>query len=420
MVHKLIQQKDCLYRFQLEFPKDEVNQEIENIAKNIQSEANVSGFRKGCAPITIIKQIFNETIAKKVRDNLISKELSIILDKQKIKLVTEPVVEDKPVKFDEDYSVEIFLEKIPEIVFKKYKNFKLKGKKTIVDEKQIEDYINQLRQQNAYLVPSLKIKVDNQHFVTLSYEIFVDGELVDRNENFLLDMTSPVSIMNLKENILGKQEGMEFQFEINFPEEHPDKKLQGKSAIMKVKILALKERKLPNIDDNFAKDLGCEDITKLREAVREILEKNLKQELYNDLRQQIFDNLLKEHKFPVPISETNRYLQEMIDDIYQDYKKRGGDEKSWKENLEKLKAKYLPIAEERVRLAYILFEIAKKENIKVDEDDFIKEREILLKLNPKNESTIKKYFEENEYTIKARILENKVVDFLINSSEITN
>jgi trigger factor len=248
--------------------------------------------------------------------------------------------------------------------------------------------------------------VSKNHYLIVDYEIFENGKKVDELKNEMVDMSSPQKIAGLEKAVLGANKGDIKEFETEF---------DGKKMKFIVKINDIKEKIVPQIDDNFIKQLGAKDINDLREQVRKVLEAQELEKSEKSIIEQIENYIIEKNKFSLPPTLVRQEMEELFEMV----KKRSNISPDKKLELKDYEDKIKPIAEKNLRVAYILHFIAKKENIKVTEDDFNAELERVIK-TLKTEDEVKKakdLFDQRKDYIMASISENKTIDFI--KSKIT-
>lgn len=375
----------------------------------VQSEVEYPGFRKGKVPFDIIKKYFYSAVKEEMKDIAAKKILENIMEKDLIFPVVPPKVYE--LNFDDrnkSISFKLYIEESPKFEVKDYKDFEVKRSVKEITDKDIDDYLNNLREYNAFLKPVENQKVSENHYLLVDYEVYENGKKVDELKNEIVDMSSPQNIVGFKEAVLGANKGDVKEFETEF---------DGKKIKFVVKINDIKEKIVPEIDDNFIKQLGAKDINDLREQVRKLLLNEEIEKSEKNLIEQIEDHLISKNDFPLPPSLVRQEMEELFELL----KKKANIKEDQKVSIKDYEDKLKPIAERNLKITYILNAIAKKENIKATEDDFYNELNNAIK-RVKTEDEIKKLkllFEERKSYIMASIQENKTINFIKSNIKIT-
>jgi trigger factor len=275
---------------------------------------------------------------------------------------------------------------------------------------------------NARLVESKEEVLKTNHFAVVNYEGVLDGKPIDgaKAENFLLDMSAPQAIDGLAEGLVGAKSGEEREIPVKFPADSPSKDLAGKEAVFKVKLNAIKEKSVPVLDEEFAKDLGLESLEKLKGRIRENLENEQKNAAQADIEKQIIEKLLEEHTFQVPASMVERQSQHLMERQSKRFLQQGISKEDLLKVIEKAKPEIQKQAEKDVRLAYVLNAIAAAESIEPSDVEVgAKIEEILSRSEQKERASLEVALKgKYEDQIKSEIRETKLFSWLIGHAKI--
>jgi trigger factor len=416
----IIETKPCSVTMNIEVPHRDVLTETELVYEQIQKEAKMPGFRPGKAPMEMVKKSFEKTAREKVMENLIQKSVYSAITEKKVDPVDYPRVHDVCFEFEKPLTFKVKVEKHPEFKVKDYKGIKINKEIHVIDDKKVNETIETLRERNAKLAESGSEVVGANHFVSVDYSAFVDGVEAEelKAKNQMLDMSSAQMIAGFKEGLMGAKKGEEKDIKVIFPKEAPDKKLAGKEVVFKAVVTDIKEKQLPALDDEFAKDLGVQNIDELKTKIKESLDVEEKRHLDESIKGQVIDHLVKENSFDVPESFVGEQYKHLVDKTknylsYQKIQKEAMDS-----YIEKGKEKLMKEAERNVRISYIISGIAKEEKIEVTEEDLKKEMEEIKKRNPGKEKTAEQYFEKNKESIESAMKEDKIFKFLLENAKI--
>ena len=420
---KVVSEEGCLQTLSVELPASKVKEKVEEAFKNVQNQAKLPGFRPGKAPIEMVRQNFQAAAYERAQDLLMREGVSEALKSKKINPVQTPMVQSAgefvPEKaFQFQFQVEV----APQFKPSNYKGLKLIQKKKTVSDEDVQKSLTNLAEMNAKLVESKDETLTNSHFAVINYEGLLDGKPIEgaKAESFLLDMSAPQAIAGLAEGLLGAKSGDERDVPVKFPEDSPAKELAGKEATFKVKLLAIKQKSVPVMDDEFAKDLGLESLALLKTRLKENLEREQKQALQADLEKQVVESLLEEHEFKVPASMVERQVQHLIDRQANRLAQQGVARADVAKVLEKAKAELQKQAEKDVRLAYILNAIASEESIEATEAEINSKIDgIVQQSEEKQRASLEKAL-KSTYAgqIQSEIRESKLFTWLIDHAKI--
>jgi len=300
-------------RLRIEIPSDVIEKEIENSLEKLRQKAKIPGFRPGRAPINLIEKRFGKEVEAEVLDKIIPEHLSSAIREADIKPVTIPVLDEKfSFKRNNPVNLSITIEVLPKIENLNYENINVKDIPFSVDDSDIEDTLKRLQDQKAVLEVSDK-EVQMDDLVTFEY---VDSEIIGEEigpsvKELISGMGNEIFPHDIMEKVLGKKKGDTIEFTTTFSKEI-SKELAGKTANIKLKINEIKKKSLPAIDDEFAKDLGFENLPELKEKMREKIYRAKKEQVQKIQKAEIINMLIENNKLEVPETLLNRELESLI------------------------------------------------------------------------------------------------------------
>jgi trigger factor len=404
------------------------NQLVEQIRQkcllDLQKEIQMPGFRKGTVPIELINKQFPDLVKEQLFKKIVQEILPQVFNEYKINYIPNTL---KILSFNltqnNDCIFEIEVEVEPEVKLKSYKGLKLVKEVKKVSQADIDKTIQELQERNAKIVPSKKEKIESQDitatsniFCVINYKIFIDGKELKNYEgkNVLINLSLDTLPKGLKEGLVGMSRGEKKNIEVEFPVNIPDTNLMGKQGVMEVELVEIKEKQLPTVDNEFAKDLGYKDLDELISDIKQHIQAEFDRETEQKLRNQIYEILLKEHNFAVPESEVEERYNELLESLKREYARYNQELKLTEEQQKQLKRK----SEEEIRLKYILKKILETENIQLTKELLEKERGKLLSIYPGREKEVNEYFEKNFSLIASNILEDKIFELIISNAKI--
>jgi trigger factor len=417
---KVVKEESCEVTLSIELPKEEVEKETESVFQDIQTRASLPGFRTGKAPIDLVRKNFSERARQTVLENLIGRSASQVLRERKLQTIDTPRVEKITFEPGKPLSFHMKVEKDPDLKVKDYKGLKLTQKPSAVNEDQVTKTLEELRERNATLVQSDAKKIGKNHFAVIDFEGKIDGKAFQGGsaKNYLLDMAAPQTIAGFSEGILDAALNETRSVKATFPVDYPQKQWAGKEAAFDVTVKEIKEKKLPALDDEFAKDLGLTSLSELKQKVRESLEKETTEKADKDLEDQIFQALLDRNTFSVPPTLVEQRTLSLIRRTRQALERQGLVQPNDPKAEEALRERVRPQAEKDVRLSYLLKAIAEQEKLEDVGSDIDALKKKALEESKDKQETVEKYFKEHLTSIRASLIEGKVIEFLKKNAKI--
>ncbi len=393
---KILEQQDtgiCTKTVKIEVPTDEIGTELEGVYKEFMDNAQVPGFRKGKAPRNIVKMKFGKHLDVEAREKAIESAFKKAAEELHIKPVTTPEFSDPslkkeegegeeaqketkekpPINLDEPIIFEAKFEYIPSIELADYKDIRPELPPAEVTEKEIVEQINRFRENNAMFVTIEDRPAMETDHVTIDSKATIDGEPFKEatHKEIHIELGSKRYIAGLEDALIGLKIGDKKEFDLILTEDYPIEEKRGKTAHFSVELKTIREKRLPELDDEFAKDMGnFETLDELKERIREDLERNQEARLKQQKRQAIREELLKRNTFDVPPSMVRaryNYINALHD---MELRRIGTSLEAEAKKNEGMLARNEQAALDEVRLSLILDRIAEKESITVDEHDY--------------------------------------------------
>ena len=409
---------ECKREIEVEIPADEVMQEWDRVVAQFASKAKIKGFRPGRAPIDMIKRMYHADMQDTLINNLVPGALSKELTEKNITPVGRPVISDLHFKEEEPLRFKAMVEIWPEIHLPEYKGIKIKGKRITVTEKEIEESLEELRTKSAEYVP-----VEGRGVVDGDYVVAeIKGKNI-KTKKFL--PTEKVVILSghqdneavLNQNLIGLSPGEQARFTIAYKKEHENKKLAGQEIEYDLKIESIKEKTLPDIDDDFAKDLGdyknLKDLkTKLREQLHASKKSSKRREMAQEIIKKISDQMSLELPESVIEQEYTALLNRQLSSLPQ--------QSLSQDALSSLQEDIRKRAVQNINNHLILSKIAEKEKLKVSEEEITEEMKSIAKTHNVPLARVIEGFnrEGQKEELKDNLLIRKTVDFLVESAII--
>jgi trigger factor len=416
---KTVKEEPCEITLSIELPKDEVAREADSVYRSIQSRASLPGFRTGKAPMDMVKQNFSDRARQMLIENLIGRAAAQVLREKKLQSLDTPKVEKLDFDWGKPLTFVMRVERDPEIKAKNYKGIKVNRPSDKIKDDAVENELKSIQDRNATLAAA-DVAVSNANFAVIDFEGKIDGKTFKGGtaKDYLIDMAQPQTIAGFSEGLLGGKAGEEREIPVTFPADYGHKEFAGKKAQFHVKIKEVKEKKLPALDDDFAKDLGLASLAELKQKIQENLQHGETEKADKEVEDQLYQALLDEHSFAVPptlVEERNRVLTQRA--LY-NLARQGLVSADDAQAQATLKEKTRPQAEKDVRLSYLLKAIATQEKLDAVDADVEDLKKKALSDKDAKAAEVEKYFQERDISIRASITEGKVLDFLKKNAKI--
>ncbi len=408
----------------VEIPEDEVGKEVESIYKELGRTAKIKGFRPGKVPRNILERYFKDYVKTEMVRKLIEESYPKALTETHLEPVSPPVVDPGEFTQGKSFQYSAVIEVKPEIKLEGYTGLKIEGKKEEVKDEEVAERLKALQNLHSNLktIPETR-SIQAGDFVILNYEASLNGKPLEGGKaiDFTVEVGSGQFIPAFEEKIIGLKPEEEKEIEVTFPEDYGYQKWAGKTISFRVKIKEIKEKILPPLDDEFAKDLGdYSSLGELKAKLTEDIKKEKELALERQLKDSVVDRLLEANPFEVPESLVEEQARAMVSDTKLKLAAQGVVFKNLGVSEEKLQEDYKAMAQKQVRTFLILDKIAGQEGIAVtDQEAEDRLKEMSERTHQKFEA-VKQYYEKNGLLpeVKAGILRDRALSFLLEKAEI--
>lgn len=402
----------------VEIPAEEMEKYIKKATEELSKQIKVDGFRPGKAPAEVVKtHIGASGIYQEATDFAIRETYSQLVEEKKLEVIGRPNIEITKMAPGNSFEYKAVLTVLPKIQLSDYKNVKGKLEKKKIEEKRIDGELEKLRKYRAKFITTKEPSQKGDR-LEIDFESSLDGVKFEGGEakNHPLIIGEANFVPGFEDNLIGLKEGETKEFKVVFPEKYQKEELAGKNVDFKVKVNLVQKVELPKIDDEFAKALGkIESLNDLKNKIREGMEKEEEHKARGELRKKIIEQIIKGSEMDVPELLIEEELDLMLKEFKHSIEKTGV---KFDDYLKKIKTSEKDIlkgwrtnAEDRVKLNLIIYEINKREKIKIDEKDLTEQIEQTMKayknvkepekkVNPK---AVRAYIEET--MIKEKIFE---------------
>ncbi len=412
----------CTREVSVEVPADVVARETESVVQNYQKLARLPGFRKGKVPITVVRSRFAGDIRGEVIERLVPRYFREEVEKQKLEPVSQPQVTDLHIKEGEPMRFKATFEVLPPIEVTGYQELRAEKTDTNISEEDVTAELNNLRERRAVFTPVEDRALADGDFADVSFTSTPKeegGKPVPVND-VLVHVGGPDTVKEFSENLRGARAGEERTFDVTYPEDFNDPRLAGKTVEYKVEVKAIKQKSLPELNDDFAKSLGdFENLETVKQRIREGLESKKKHRAEHEAKEKLMDELVRRNEFPVPESMVEHQIDLRLERGLRALAAQGlSAEHMKKMDLPRLRAGQRDAAVKEVKASLILEKIAEAEKIEVSDEEVGKEIDALARQTKQSSEEIRSRLTRDGALdrIRNRIRNEKALDFLYRRS----
>lgn len=402
--------------------------EYDKACKKLAQRVNVPGFRQGKAPKNILeKYVGIAAIQREVLDSILPTIFENAIEENKFELVSAPSLESFEFADDKSLKAVAKFELKPEVKLETYKGLEIE----VEEYKNAEDAMDKEMQHLADRFAELKDITDrksvNTDLVNIDFDGYVDGEEIKGGaaKNYVLDLAHSNFIPGFAEQLVDHEIGEEFKINVKFPEEYHDEKLKGKDAEFNIKLNAIKEKVLPELNDELAKKVNpkFETMDALKADIQTFLDNTAKAENEKRVAVKIFDTLLEKTNIDIQETMINREIQALMGEFRQRVNMQGGnyDEMLEREGHEKVYAQMKEEAVSRIKTSLIVGKIAQEEKITVTSEDIQGKIGELASIYRTTADEIVSEIQKNVnllHSINQQVITEKVTKLLIDSAKV--
>ena len=409
--------------FEFKVSADEFEAAVAKAYKKNVGKINIQGFRRGKAPRAIIERYYGKEVFYEDAVNIVLPDAyDKAIEEQNIEAVAQPEIDVKEISAETGV---VFTAKVavkPEFELGQYKGVKVKKVAHKTTEKDINAEIDRIRERNARLVNVEDRAAENNDTVVIDYEGFVDGVAFagGKAEGHELKLGSGQFIPGFEDQLIGAKIGDDVTVKVTFPEVYHSEELKGKDAEFKVKVHAIKAQEIPELDDEFAKDVSEFDTFEdFKADITKKLKENNKKRSQQEFENNVLEAVAEATEIDIPQAMIDTNVENSIRDFAMQMQYQGIDLNQYMQmtgmTVDALKAQFLPEAEKKVKMSLILEKIAKVENIEVSDEDVEAEYKNIAETNKMEVEDVKKYLKTED--LKENKLVEKTVKFLVENAD---
>lgn len=411
----------------IEIEEKVAEKEYEKACKRISQNVNIAGFRKGKAPKNIVeKYVGVDSIRREALDAMLPRVFTDVIKENNYELITEPILMSYDFEKSKPCKVVAKFELRPEVKISAYKGLTVEAEEYKNEADALDKELEKLADRYAELVKVEARNTTDKDVVMIDFEGSVNGELIKGGaaKNYMLDLGNSTFIPGFAEQLVDKETGKEFTIKVKFPEEYHDEKLKGADAEFKITINEIKEKKVPELNDEFAKKVGSfKTLEELKENIQQYLDGTAKAENEKRSYEAIFNKILENSEMEIHDEMIEREADALLADMKMRAQQRGQNIEAAleKEGMENVKKEMAKEALSRIKNSLVISKIAKDEKIQVTPQDLEAKLNEVAKMYGVDQSTMLKELYKNVNLIQSltqQIISEKVSRFILDNNTV--
>ena len=416
----------CKRELELEIPAENVSKATEKVARDLAKVARVPGFRPGKAPVTLIRRRFAEDIQGEVVQSLVPEYLEKALGEKNLIPVTRPAVDKVDFKEGEPLRFRAVFEVLPEFELGDYKNLAVSIDAVETGDGQVDKTIEEMRERVATFVPvEGRAAKDGDYVLIKLFGIPVGGGEPVQADNIMCHIGAEETLESFTENLRGTSPGDTKKFRSQYPDDYPDEKLAGKAYDYTVEVQGIKEKKLPELNDEFAKDAagekgGFSTLAEMRELIAKDLEAAKEDQQQSQAREKILEALVKQHDFPVPEALVEHQMDVRLERTVRTLAAQGVDPRAVNVDWVALRKRQHDRAVDDVKAELLIDRVAEAEKIDATDEEVEKQIEALAERGGESATALRARLTKQGALdrMKSKLRSDKTIDWLYRNTRI--
>ncbi|HXP83368.1 MAG TPA: trigger factor [Bryobacteraceae bacterium] len=364
----------CKHSLEITVPVADVEQETARVAAKIQAKVRLPGFRPGKAPMNLVKTRFASDIRQEVLEALVPRFLQAAVEKERLQLVGRPDVADvhfhsgEPLRFKANFEV------APTFELGEYRGVTITYTEPEVTDADVDARIEQIRDQKAEYINEDPRPLADGDYAVVSLESLAGVDEKVSQDELMLKIGDQATMAAFTENLRGVGPEESREFEVTYPADYERENLAGRTVKFKVVVKAVRKKELPELNDEFAKDLGdFQTLEELKNTVRTTILREREYRAKEDAKHQLLDKLVDAHEFPVPDAYIDRQIQVNVENQLRALAGQGVDPKSIQLDWQKVRESQKDRATRDVKASLILDKIGEREAVGATQEEVDRE-----------------------------------------------
>jgi len=402
---------------EIEVPAEKVNEKLRSAYQEYRQRAVIPGFRKGKAPLSILKSRYAATVEQSVLQELIPHVWEEAIAKEKIRPIAEPIIDEVHFAPDEPLRFKATVEVKPDIPLDRYAGFQAQKREVRIGEEEVKRSLRALQERYATVEPSTENAGETDIVTVDSWRVDQGGIPIvgHQTTDVPIDLSAPHIIGEYRQALVGAGVGDQRRVTVTYPEDHPNKDLAGQTISYLLKVKEITRKTLPALDDDFARSAGdYKTIGELEAAVRKSLKEQEEQRAARETQEAIIDQIIEKNPFEAPDSMVAGYVESLIGDLHHEE----GQDKD--QDRDQLRHAYRPLAVRAVKRWFLLEEIGQREKIEVSDQELEDRVAAMARSRNLDPKELSAHLSRSDqlHQLRRNMREEKILDFLIDSSEV--
>jgi trigger factor len=411
-------------KVRVELPAETVANEFSRAYKNLGQRVRVKGFRTGKIPRSVLQGIYGDDVKTEVRSHLVEESLGEVIKERGLQIVSRPEVESHDLLENGEFSFSAVFEVKPEIEIKDYKGVEVEKPRISITDAQVDEALNRLRESHASLaLVDDRDEIQKGDFVSLDFEGTLAGQPFagGKGENYTLEVGAGNALPQFEDAVTGLKVGEARTVQVSYPETYPNKDIAGKGVDFSIVVREIKQKVLPILDDEFAKDHGEHgSLEELKAAIRRRLEDELKHYQDDQLKEQLLARLIESHSFAIPTSMVDRQTRYLMERYQNQKVDQAGEDKEPAPPQEEARKTLESRATRQVQATLLVERIAQRENIEVGDKDVQDRIEKMARAAGERAKTVREYYSrpDTRDDLRAQMVFDQTLNFLLDRASI--
>ena len=398
-------------------PADQIDGEVESRLKSMRGRVKIDGFRPGKVPLSVVSQQYGDSVYQEVLGETFQKTFYEAVEQEGLRVAGQPEIEPEALERGKDLTYTAKVDIYPEFEIASMEGLEIKRPKASILKKDIDTMIENLRSQQKEWVDADKKCADGDT-VDIDFDGSIDGEVFEGGsaKDFSVELGAGRMLKDFEEGLVGMAAGEEKEITVAFPDEYPAENLKGKNAQFMLKVNAVKEAKLPEVDEAFIEKFGVDagDMDAFRDEIKSNMKRELDQAIKNRVKQSVMDGLSELHDIELPQALVTQEIGYVRNEMAENA--GGADMSSLPDEI------FAEQASRRVKLGLIVGEIVTKNELKSDQDKIDAMLNTLASTYEDPDQLIEYYKSNPEamQTIQAAVMEEMIVDWVVKQANVVD
>ena len=417
--------------FEVAIPADELLKKLDARIEEIRPQMKLKGFRPGKVPASHVKKMFGKSIMGEMIEGLVQEANQKAIEDAEVRPASQPRPEwksdmDQVLDGKADLKYNMAFDVMPEFEPVDVMTLSVERPVCEIEDSEVDEALEKIAEQNTqFEAREDQDKAEDGDAVIIDFLGKIDGEAFEGGaaEQQAVVIGSNRFIPGFEEQLIGSKKDDETELKVTFPEDYGSEDLAGKDAVFEVKVHEVRAPKTPELDDEFAKGLGLEDLSQLREMVTGQLQTEYDAASRQKAKRALLDELDSSHDFDLPEGMVTAEFQQIWQQLQQEKLAGRLDKEDAEKTDDELEKEYRSISERRVRLGLVLAEIGRGQEIQISQDEVNAALIAEARRYPGQEQQVIEMFQKNPQMLdqlRAPIYEDKVVDYILETATVTD